>query len=179
MPVIPLHNYCIAANLSAVLDGPVLILIGVCALLGVLACVYLWKLNDQDEWERSSLRKQAPSKVEVPPAVDQPVATSAASAGPVPSRFQRFVEYPIFLGYAGFALGGLIPALLILIAGGEALEDTRYELIVFYGILFLWNIFFTQLFKFRLKLPIFPIPITWVVGALALIGLWDLCLGSY
>ena len=178
--MIPFNDDCIAHLALALLDGPVLMLVGVCTVLCILACVYLWKLSDQNEWEASSLRRQESLPVEVPQTVaDAPVTPNEANASEETNRFQRFVEYPIFLGYAGLALGGLIPALFIIIAGGDALEDTRYELIVFYGVLFLWNFCFTLLFKFRLKLPIIPIPISWVTAPLVLLGFWDLCFGSY
>ncbi|HAV12636.1 MAG TPA: hypothetical protein DCX06_03935 [Opitutae bacterium] len=162
------------------LSNAEIVLMIACGLLIASACVYLWKdRSDEDEWKASSLRRPAAPPQTTKGPAPKADTTKNDATNPLPSHFQRFVEYPVFLGYGGFALGALIPMLLILIVCGDAIEDTRYELIVFYGILLLWNISFTQLFKFRLKLPIFPIPIIWALIPLAGIGIWDLAFGVY
>lgn len=89
-------------------------------------------------------------------------------------KFQKLIEFPIIQAWASIGLGFFAPGLIILAVGLDVIEDTRYELFVFYGFLLVWNYLFIRIFRFPLRLPLIPIPLIWIGIPLFLIGLWEL-----
>lgn len=150
-----------------------------CLLACLFASIYLRRTRKTNEWEASSLRAQDRVLKEQKEQGQQPNSSNTDATKREKGAFQKFIEYPFLQSYLGIGIGFFVPALLIIILAGEQIEDTRYELVVFYGAVFVWNVVFTLLFKFRLKLPMIPIPITWAAIPFLGIALWDMCFGLY
>jgi len=148
------------------------LLLAACMTMAICAGIYLLRESDADEWRNSSLRQPKPDNTTPP---HSPAEATEARKGP----FQSFVEYPILQPFVGMTLGFWIPGIFIFLAIGDTIEDTRFELVAFYGLILIWNLCFLKVFRFHLRLPILPIPIVWVSVLLIGIGLYDLCFGQY
>lgn len=158
---------------------PYYIIIAACIIFSAIGLYKILRDDDEAEWQESRLRRSPPATSERDTFTDDRAIGNRKPNPKQPKeysrgKFQKFAEFPLIQPWFSLGLGFFAPGLIILAIGLDFIEDTRYELFVFYGFLLAWNYLFILIFKFPLRFPILPIPLTWIGVPLFLIGLWDM-----